>query len=110
MPRGDKEGTQEVENALANLDLCAITEEASGSTTFAKVVFNGVDKFAIILDAISIGDLGFGPKEDDSRGGAVVNSWGVGVDDVSGNGFGASGDVKGGVGSPVGTPEQGPSR
>jgi len=67
LPTLNKECTENVLNALANLNLGFITDEPVRSSPIADIVLESVDKIAVMLHPIDIANGGDAPNKKNSR-------------------------------------------
>jgi hypothetical protein len=61
-----------------------VTEEALWSTAFANVVLKGVGELFLCLHTVYVAYESGGAAEELTHGGAVIDSWGVRVEDIRG--------------------------
>ena len=82
---------------LTDLDLTSITGQAVGSSPFSDLIFKRVYELPISLNPVNVGDQGSRADKDNGRGCAVGNSRFNGVNDVTGDIFTATMNVKSGI-------------
>ena len=90
-----------------DLHLGSVTDKLIGSSPFADVVFQGIHKLFISLDAIYISDMRFASNKDDSSSRTIINSRGVGINNVTGNRLTTAMDVESRVGRLINILEKG---
>ena len=93
LPCPYEEGTEDVQDLVADLHLGPVTDKLVGSSPFPNVVLQSVDKLLICLDTIDICDQRVSAHEEYSRSGTIINSWYISVDEVTCHGFIASMDI-----------------
>jgi len=87
LPVTNDQSAQNVENFVADLHLSAVTDELVGSTSLTDVVFKGVNKLAVSLDAIDISNLSVITNKQNSGSRSIVNGRNISVDNVTCNGL-----------------------
>jgi len=73
LPMANKEGMEDVLYFLTNFHLCMVTDELGRGTTLMDVIFQGVDKLPIRLDAIDITYHRFTSHKELGSGDSTVN-------------------------------------
>jgi hypothetical protein len=85
LPIINTEGAKDISNLLTDDGLAAVTNQFQGGTTLDGVVFQGVDKLFVCLNAIDISDLGASANKDNSSSRTIMDGWDIRVDYVTGN-------------------------
>ena len=108
LPVVDVKGAEYIEDALADFDAGAVTDEFVHGTAFADDILKGVDKLSFGLEGVNVSDKGMAADEKlgsfDATG---VDGGGVGINRVGGNRFMATEDVAGGERGAVGIADVG---
>jgi hypothetical protein len=110
LPTWDTESMEDSFNLLANFYLGPVTDELTWGSPFAYIVFQHVDKFPAIFDSIGIRDVGVTTYKNDGSGGTLIKCRGIGVDDITCNGFVVAVNIKCGVGRLEGALKESPGR
>jgi hypothetical protein len=97
LPVTNKQRSKEVMSTLTDLDLTSITDQAVGSSPFSDLIFKRVYELPISLNPVNVGDQGSRADKDNGRGSTVGNSRFIGVNDVTGDIFTATMNVKSGI-------------
>ena len=84
---------KDVLDLVADLNLSPVADEHGGGTTTTDLIQESVDELLVRLHSVGINNKGLGAHKELGCRGSVVNSTGVGIDGVGGNGFVASGNV-----------------
>jgi hypothetical protein len=77
LPIVNAEGAKDISNLMTDYDLDAVTNELQWGTTLDDVVFQGVDKLFVCLNAIDISDLGTSANKDKNSSGTIINGWDI---------------------------------
>jgi hypothetical protein len=69
LPTANKKGTEDVDNLVADLDLCSIADELGHGSPFSDVFFEGVDELLVCFHSVYIGKEGLDAQEELGTGG-----------------------------------------
>jgi hypothetical protein len=64
LPAANKKGTEDVDNLVADLDLCSVTDEFGHGSSFSDVVLESADELLVCFHSVYIGKEVFGADED----------------------------------------------
>ena len=78
---------------LANLDLCRVTDELSGSATSSNDILQGVDKLTHCLHGENINHMGLYAIKKLCNLTTIINSRGVRIDSIRNKGFLSAVDI-----------------
>jgi hypothetical protein len=85
LPIVNTEGAEDVSNLMTSNGLTTVTDEFQGGTTLDDVIFQGVDKLFVGLNAIDVSDLSVSANKDNSSSGTIIDGWDIRIDIVTGN-------------------------
>jgi hypothetical protein len=98
LPIGDTQGKKDVLYCITNDNLITVTNELMRSSAISNIGFQGAGKLLIRFDAIDISELGISSYKNNSSNGTIINSWDIGLEDVTSNRFIATRGVKDRIG------------
>jgi len=87
LPIIDAVSMQDLLDLVADFHLGTVTDELSWGSSCPDLIFQGIDELPFSFNGINIGYEGFHTNKNLSNGGTRVNSWGIRVDGVHGNGL-----------------------